>query len=214
MRENQRDNDTDRYELDRSIQASRRGGRTKSTGSEPIDQNGLPVCVLPKKPLSRMHRNLSREPDRASEEQFHASNSGSLERDRRRLRPANPETRIVSMKAVVSTCRSGARRRIGRYARVLGRRRTYDRIDPRRLDRPAWATKRVQATFALLLENSLDVLFAPKLPALHPLAQAAVPARHLPTTLMSPRREFIAENPRDLLRTCSRPLSTMRTGAR
>jgi hypothetical protein len=30
-----------------SIQASRRGGRTKTTGSKPTDQNGLPVCVLP-----------------------------------------------------------------------------------------------------------------------------------------------------------------------
>jgi hypothetical protein len=100
----------------------------------------------------------------------------------------------VSMKAVVSTCRSGARRRIGRYARVLGRRRTFDRIDTRRLDRPAWPTKRVQATFALLLDKSLDVLFTPTLPALHPVAQVAVPARHLPMTLVSPRREFIAEN--------------------
>ena len=42
-------NDTDRYELDRSIQASRRGGQTKSTGSKPIAKNGLPVCVLPNK---------------------------------------------------------------------------------------------------------------------------------------------------------------------
>ncbi len=32
-----------------SIQANRRGGRTKSTGSKPIDQNGLPDCVLPNK---------------------------------------------------------------------------------------------------------------------------------------------------------------------
>ncbi len=106
----------------------------------------------------------------------------------------NPATRIVSIKAVVSTCRSGARLRIGRYARVLGRRRTFDRIDTRRLDRPAWPLKRVQATFALLLDKSLDVLFAPTLPALHPIAQVAVPARHLLMTLISPRREFIAEN--------------------
>jgi hypothetical protein len=52
--EKQRYNDTDRYELNRSIQASRRGGRKKSPGSKPIDQNGLPVCVLPMKPLSRI----------------------------------------------------------------------------------------------------------------------------------------------------------------
>ena len=56
QRENQRDNDTDRYELNRSIQASRRRGRTKTTGSKPIDQNGLPVYVLPIKPLSRINR--------------------------------------------------------------------------------------------------------------------------------------------------------------
>jgi len=47
--ESQRDNDTDRYELERSIQASRRGGQTKSPGSKPIAKNGLLVCVLPKK---------------------------------------------------------------------------------------------------------------------------------------------------------------------
>ena len=32
-----------------SIQANRRGGRTKTTGSKPIDQNGLPDHVLPNK---------------------------------------------------------------------------------------------------------------------------------------------------------------------
>src|SRR5205823_6777109 len=56
VRENQRDNHTDRYELYRSIQANRRGGRTKSPGSKPIDQNGPPVCVLPNKPLPRINR--------------------------------------------------------------------------------------------------------------------------------------------------------------
>jgi hypothetical protein len=48
-RENQRKNDTDRYELERSIQPSRRGGRMKSTGSKPIAENGLPACALPMK---------------------------------------------------------------------------------------------------------------------------------------------------------------------
>jgi len=52
----------------------------------------------------------------------------------------------------------------------------------------------VQATFALLLDKSLDALFAPTPPALGPIAQVAVPARHLPMTLVSPRREFIAED--------------------
>jgi hypothetical protein len=41
-RENQRKNDTDRYELERSIQASRRGGRMKSTGSKPIAETAYP----------------------------------------------------------------------------------------------------------------------------------------------------------------------------
>ena len=41
-------NDTDRYELNRSIQASRRGGRSNFTGSKPIAKNGLPVCALMK----------------------------------------------------------------------------------------------------------------------------------------------------------------------
>jgi hypothetical protein len=45
--ENQRENDTDRYELNRSFQASHRRGRETSTGSKPIAKNGLPVCVLP-----------------------------------------------------------------------------------------------------------------------------------------------------------------------
>ncbi len=45
----QRDNDTDPIRARSSIQASRRGGRTKSTGSKPTAENGLPVCVLPMK---------------------------------------------------------------------------------------------------------------------------------------------------------------------
>jgi hypothetical protein len=45
-----------------------------------------------------------------------------------------------------------------------------------------------------MLAKALDVLFAPTLPALRPLAQVAVSARHLPMTLVSPRREFIAED--------------------
>jgi hypothetical protein len=44
VRENQRENDTDRYELSAcSILASRRGGRTSSPGSKPIDQTADPT---------------------------------------------------------------------------------------------------------------------------------------------------------------------------
>ena len=42
QRENQRDNDTDRNGAQSSIQASRGGGRTKSTGSKPIAQTAYP----------------------------------------------------------------------------------------------------------------------------------------------------------------------------
>jgi hypothetical protein len=43
-----------------TIQASRRGGRTKSPGSKPIAQTGLPACVLPTKPPSRIARPYGR----------------------------------------------------------------------------------------------------------------------------------------------------------
>ena len=43
-----------------SIQASRRGGRTNCPGSKPIAKNGLPVCVLPTRPLSRISRRYGR----------------------------------------------------------------------------------------------------------------------------------------------------------
>jgi hypothetical protein len=43
-----------------TIQASRRGGRTKSPGSKPIAQTGLPACVLPQKPLCRIARRYGR----------------------------------------------------------------------------------------------------------------------------------------------------------
>ena len=43
-----------------TIQTSRRGGRTKSPGSKPIAQTGLPACVLPPEPLSRIARPYGR----------------------------------------------------------------------------------------------------------------------------------------------------------
>ena len=86
---------------------------------------------------------------------------------------------------------SGARRRIGRHARVLGRRGTFDRLNVRR----ASSRKRVQATFALPFEEPLDELFAPALLPLGPIAQVAIPARHLADhQVMSHCREFIAED--------------------
>ena len=53
-----------------SIQASRRGGRTKSTGSKPIDHYGLPVCVLPKKAPVPDHPTVRSGPDRAPRSSF------------------------------------------------------------------------------------------------------------------------------------------------
>src|SRR5450755_1962182 len=76
--ENQRKNDTDRYELERSIQASRRGGRKKSTGSKPIAKNGLPVCVLPMKAPVPDEPNVRSRPDGPFKHHFHAATSASL----------------------------------------------------------------------------------------------------------------------------------------
>src|SRR5450631_1752567 len=70
-------NDTDRYELERSIQASRRGGQTKSTGSKPIAKNGLPVCVLPMKAPVPDEPNVRPRPDGPFKRHFHAATSGS-----------------------------------------------------------------------------------------------------------------------------------------
>jgi len=90
--ENQRDNDTDRYELDRSIQARRRGGQPKSPGSKPIAKNGLPVCVLPKKAPVPDLRTVGPGPDGPSEKHFRAARSGAMdvkpERSRFRLSTA------------------------------------------------------------------------------------------------------------------------------
>ena len=75
--ENQRKNDTDRYELERSIQASRRGGRMKSTGSKPIAENGLPVCVLPMKAPVPDEPNVRPRPDGPFKRHFHAARTMS-----------------------------------------------------------------------------------------------------------------------------------------
>ena len=62
----------------------------------------------------------------------------------------------------------------------------------------------MQATFALLFEESLDELFAPALLALGPLAHVAIPARHLPDHGNEPVPRVHRGRLRDVLRTCSR----------
>jgi hypothetical protein len=57
MPENQRDNDTDRYELSTWLNPDKSQERPKEkAGLEAHRSNGLPVCVLPIKPLSRINR--------------------------------------------------------------------------------------------------------------------------------------------------------------
>ena len=46
----------------------------KSTGSKPIAENGLPVCVLPKKAPVTDHQTVGPDPDGPSEKHFHAAN--------------------------------------------------------------------------------------------------------------------------------------------
>ena len=89
---------------------------------------------------------------------------------------------------------------IWRDARVLSRRRSFDQLN----GRCARSIARVQATVVLLLDESLDLLLAPTLLALAPLAQVVIPAalsptcgtarRHLPMTLMSRWHHAIRED--------------------
>jgi hypothetical protein len=66
---------------------------------------------------------------------------------------------------------------IWRDARVLSRRRSFDQLNRR----CARSIARVQATVALLLDEPLDLLLAPTLLALAPLAQVVIPAALSPT---------------------------------
>ena len=66
---------------------------------------------------------------------------------------------------------------IWRDARVLSRRRSFDQLN----GRCARSIARVQATVVLLLDESLDLLLAPTLLALAPLAQVVIPAAWSPT---------------------------------
>ena len=88
---------------------------------------------------------------------------------------------------------------IWRDARVLCRRRSFDQLN----GRCARSIDRAQATFVLLLDESLDLLLAPTLLALAPLAKVVVPAlsptcgtggRHLPMTLESRWHDSIRED--------------------
>jgi hypothetical protein len=88
---------------------------------------------------------------------------------------------------------------IWRDARVLCRRRSFDQLN----GRCARSIDRVQATVVLLLDESLDLLLAPTLLALAPLANVVVPAlsptcgtggRHLPMTLVSRWHDSIRED--------------------
>lgn len=88
---------------------------------------------------------------------------------------------------------------IWRDARVLCRRRSFDQLN----GRCARSIDRAQATVVLLLDESLDLLLAPTLLALAPLAKVVVPAlsptcgtggRHLPITLVSRWHDSIRED--------------------
>ena len=57
------------------------GRPNEKRGSKPIDQNGLPVCVLPRKPLSRMSRKFDHHRAEPSTGQFHASKRSTLGRE-------------------------------------------------------------------------------------------------------------------------------------
>jgi hypothetical protein len=61
---------------------------------------------------------------------------------------------------------------IWRDARVLSRRRSFDQLN----GRCARSLERVQATVVLLFDESLDLLLAPTLLALAPLAKVVIPA--------------------------------------
>ena len=76
QRENQRDNDTDRYELEAQSRQVAGAAERKARARSPSTQNGLPVCVLPKKAPVPDQPNLGPAPDRPSKKQFHAATSG------------------------------------------------------------------------------------------------------------------------------------------
>jgi hypothetical protein len=77
QRENQRDNDTDRYELTGSIQASSQGRPNEKPGIEAHRANRPTRLRSPKKAPVPDHPTLGREPDGTSAQHFHAARSGT-----------------------------------------------------------------------------------------------------------------------------------------
>ena len=73
QRENQRDNDTDRYELEAQSKQVAGAAERKARARSPSIKTAYPTAFSQRRPLSWMGRNLGPGPDRASERQFHAS---------------------------------------------------------------------------------------------------------------------------------------------
>ena len=127
-----------------SIQANRRGGRTKMHGLEAHRSLRPTRLRSPKQePLSWMRRNLGPAPDRASERQFHASRRGTgvtrsrisrstVTRPSTRARPGHAGIRQPSLLASAGRAAAWIRRLCPALRCQRGaRRRTID-IQPRR----------------------------------------------------------------------------------
>src|SRR5665648_77176 len=86
-RENQRETDTDRYELQRSIQASRRSGQRQARARSPSPKTAYPSAFSQRRPLSRINQTFG--PDRTEpfKRHFHAARSRDAAAVRRH-RPA------------------------------------------------------------------------------------------------------------------------------
>ncbi len=102
-RENQRDNDTDRYELNGSILASRRGGQTNCPGSKPIVQKRPTRLRSPNKAPVPDRPTLRPEPDRASTTQFHATSWRTIRASHAR-RPSSVRSPSGSSSPRASPC--------------------------------------------------------------------------------------------------------------
>jgi hypothetical protein len=102
-----RENDTDRYRARSSIQASRRGGRTKSTGSKPIDQNGLTRLRSPNEAPVPDRPKLRPDPDGSSAVEF-MPRRPALFRDARRTKSSPGESRSLAGASWVKTDLRGA----------------------------------------------------------------------------------------------------------
>src|SRR4051795_396558 len=76
-RENQRDNDTDRYVLEAQSRQVAGAAERKARARSPSSKNGLPACVLPTEAPVPDHPTLRPEPDRDLAVHFHATTSSS-----------------------------------------------------------------------------------------------------------------------------------------